>query len=571
MPSYMRAKSFRRVSSGGDADGQKRNGERTAEKRPESPPKGNHRPDFCGSESDLKEIKRRRKEHLRSLDFPEGLVRTFLDHVDSTACRLWLIDNSEHMSGRDAHLMRQQGDTVEKVNGASRWEESSDCVLFHATFGAECWMPTKYLFLNDPSPNPELQLLGLCQNQPGAAVDRELQTLRTVMSSVVPAGSVPLARRIRSAVNYLKWEAPRFRSANKTATLCLSTQGLPTDKHGKHSKEAFKDFVDSLRLLEGMPVRIVVRLCTDDEKTIYLYDKLEEKLGNMTYDVLDDFWGEALEVYMHNPWVTYGLPLHRMREAGVTSHAIRVDDRALSPQEVHKFCTCLLVGKRDDDIPDPLADWSRFLNSLNALQAREKLQWNPVSKQMTPWVDVNRLHSIFGGQPFAQSIPRSPSTSTQQQPRKPPSSARLGRKYASYTAGDASQQQGGQGRGNGVVYSNGGDNGDVGTLEKRIVKVWAKRPPKFNELRSLGELLQTVQVLTFPPALGVEPHDYFDKWKPLCVTGSNGSVQEEVAKRALRKAKFFLHPDKLPKNLTEKQTLLFKTLWDVFGEAEEKL
>ena len=37
---------------------------------------------------------------------------------------------------------------------------------------------------------------------------------------------------------------------------------------------------------------------------------------------------------------------------------------------------------------------------------------------------------------------------------------------------------------------------------------------------------------------------------------------------AVRKAKFFLHPDKLPKDLTDNQTLLFKTMWEVLTERE---
>jgi len=35
----------------------------------------------------------------------------------------------------------------------------------------------------------------------------------------------------------------------------------------------------------------------------------------------------------------------------------------------------------------------------------------------------------------------------------------------------------------------------------------------------------------------------------------------------MRKAKFFLHPDKLPKDLTENQAILFKTLWDVIRDS----
>jgi hypothetical protein len=33
--------------------------------------------------------------------------------------------------------------------------------------------------------------------------------------------------------------------------------------------------------------------------------------------------------------------------------------------------------------------------------------------------------------------------------------------------------------------------------------------------------------------------------------------------------KFFLHPDKLPNDFSEKQTLLCKTIWDVTADAME--
>jgi hypothetical protein len=35
-------------------------------------------------------------------------------------------------------------------------------------------------------------------------------------------------------------------------------------------------------------------------------------------DILDDITGEAREVSSNNRWLTYGEPMHRMREFGVT-------------------------------------------------------------------------------------------------------------------------------------------------------------------------------------------------------------------------------------------------------------
>jgi hypothetical protein len=34
-------------------------------------------------------------------------------------------------------------------------------------------------------------------------------------------------------------------------------------------------------------------------------------------DVLDDLVGEATEIHRFNKWITYGEPLHRLREWGV--------------------------------------------------------------------------------------------------------------------------------------------------------------------------------------------------------------------------------------------------------------
>jgi hypothetical protein len=52
-----------------------------------------------------------------------------------------------------------------------------------------------------------------------------------------------------------------------------------------------------------------------------------------------------------------------------------------------------------------------------------------------------------------------------------------------------------------------------------------------------------------------------------CYHGTNLLIH---ANPASKKAKFFFHPDKLPKDLTENQTQLFKTLWNEL-QAKEAL
>ena len=102
-----------------------------------------------------------------------------------------------------------------------------------------------------------------------------------------------------------------------------------------------------------------------------------------------------------------------------------------------------------------------------------------------------------------------------------------------------------------------------------VLDKWSKDLHK--NTRPLQQLLVTVPQ-TFPPTnTNVEPHEYFSKWKTFdeeAFADESGDELKELLKRAVRKAKFFLHPDKLPKDLTENQTLLFKTIWDVLQDSE---
>ena len=91
-------------------------------------------------------------------------------------------------------------------------------------------------------------------------------------------------------------------------------------------------------------------------------------------------------------------------------------------------------------------------------------------------------------------------------------------------------------------------------------------------LRPIDALITTIHTV-FPPALGVSGHDYFSKWTPFArndLVDNTGRPDDAKLKKAVRKLRFFLHPDKLPRDLSAEQQFMVKMLWDVTNDAWEE-
>jgi len=96
------------------------------------------------------------KEYLSTLKLPPGIFSSVLQSYNITDSRLYLLDNSSSMKIRDSHLAtnntngRRSSRTldstkqIECVDNVTRWDELSECILFHAKMASKCWIPTKY-------------------------------------------------------------------------------------------------------------------------------------------------------------------------------------------------------------------------------------------------------------------------------------------------------------------------------------------------------------------------------------------------------------------------------------------
>jgi hypothetical protein len=93
-----------------------------------------------------------------------------------------------------------------------------------------------------------------------------------------------------------------------------------------------------MRPLRHLPVWLVVRLCTDDSTIADFWNDIDKVL-ELNMDVLDDMASEAKEIEAHNSWLTYGEPLHRLREFGVTVKEFDLLDEAPLPfEQLRKVC-----------------------------------------------------------------------------------------------------------------------------------------------------------------------------------------------------------------------------------------
>jgi hypothetical protein len=218
---------------------------------------------------------------------------------------------------------------------------------------------------------------------------------------------------------------------HKYSLVCFSSiqDGLPTDERGYGGAAHQNEFVEKLRLLEGLPVWVVIRLCTvriaheqsrrthcptifahlhalssftalqDDDEVVDFYNELDNML-ELSIEVLDDFNGEAQEVFEVNPWLNYALPLHRMREMGYHDRMFDlIDNRLLTRSEIGDFCRLLFGQANFDGVPDPSVNWTGFIKELDRFLKREKKQWNPITKKIQGWVNPNYLKRVHDGSP----------------------------------------------------------------------------------------------------------------------------------------------------------------------------
>jgi len=338
-------------------------------------------------------------EQLLQQGFTRGLCKSIDEMKKVFALRIWIIDNSGSMQKTDGHrIVSTSNQQTVKMLPCSRWEEITECVLYHIRLAGLIEAPTRFRLLNDPGANVGAQRFSVADDSTSAtlSVAQQVQEASRIMRHARPGGCTPLTTHILDIYNEISQMAPELRRLGQKVVITIATDGLPTDELGYGGAQQNQEFVDSLRLLEGLPVWVVVRLCTDDDKVVDFYNDLDGQL-ELSLEVLDDFVGEAIEVTNEQPWLNYSLPLHRLREFGFHDRVFdMLDERPLTKTEIRDFCYILFGRESFDGVQDPNIDWDSFSHDMHRLLLLESQQYDPVTKRVSFWINMNRLNRIYG-------------------------------------------------------------------------------------------------------------------------------------------------------------------------------
>ena len=333
---------------------------------------------------------------LKQQGFSDGLARALQKNNSVFPQRYWIIDNSGSMATQDGNRIvpTTKSDSLRTVP-CTRWKELQGTVEYHVQMAALLQAPTVFRLLNNPGAAAGPQQFSVA-TRGEKYVDADVATALSTIMNTSPGGVTPLVRHIREIQQEVAAMAPALMQKGQRVAIILATDGLPTDERGIGGEVQKRLFIDAMRTLEGLPVWIVVRLCTDDSSVVNFYNDLDNQL-ELSLEVLDDFIAEGQEVYEMNKWLTYGLPLHRMREMGFHDRLFDLlEERKLTKDEVYDLCRIIFGPDQLDGVPEPAVDFKGFAKCIGRLSESESKQWSPSKKKMLPWIRMEALKKEYG-------------------------------------------------------------------------------------------------------------------------------------------------------------------------------
>ena len=200
---------------------------------------------------------------LAELGIPPGLSRLACDEARKVGLRLFLLDNSGSTAETDGHILR----SGERLVTCTRWREICGAAESAAQLGAAVGVVCEFHLLNP------LRATSLGDATEGddyirTTEARDVTRLVRWLGRVTPRGVTPLAQRLRTLNPRFDAFAAAEGASGRVAFLVIVTDGAPTPvDSGSATPEAAAAALAALkRLVRTYPLRLVVRLCTDESQ-----------------------------------------------------------------------------------------------------------------------------------------------------------------------------------------------------------------------------------------------------------------------------------------------------------------
>jgi len=310
---------------------------------------------------------------LKSHEWPDGLIKAFIRSCKKIPIRYFICDDSGSMLTNDGHkCIKLPSSNDYKMVKCSRWSELVNSLTFYSHLAATANAPT------------EFRLLNMCEPiMIGASNDDKTLNAFLELLSESPGGQTPICAQIRDVIEKIRAIKDVLIQNGQKACVVIATDGEATDG----------DLIDAMRALEQLPVWVVVRLCTDEQKVVDYWNSIDSEL-ELEMDVLDDLEGESEEVYENQKgWLNYDEKLHRFREFGAIVKELDLLDEALLSSDQMVVILKLLLPI-ELSLPHPEENWIGFLNAVN--NANKQDIWCPRTKKMKKYIDMNKIKQLYG-------------------------------------------------------------------------------------------------------------------------------------------------------------------------------
>jgi len=156
-----------------------------------------------------------------------------------------------------------------KLVQCTRWAELQETVNYHVHMAALIKAPTTFRLLNNPGAHIGPQEFSIADKGFDLhLIENDLQIAKHTMMNASPSGVTPLSSHVRDIRDLIMSMADDLNRQGKKITVVLATDGLPSDERGVGGMEERNEFTEALRSMEGLPVWLVIRLCTDDDDVV---------------------------------------------------------------------------------------------------------------------------------------------------------------------------------------------------------------------------------------------------------------------------------------------------------------